>query len=339
MVEQVEQESKQQIIPGILFVIAIALVAHGIGMIFPIIGGAISGILLGIMINHFIGTSKRFVLGIDYTLKTLLKVAIILLGFSFSLTDVLAVGKSSLIIVIITVISGLFFTYYIGRLFGLRENAALLIGAGTAICGATAIVTLSPVIKAKEEELTYAINTIFLFNIIAILSLPLIGSLFSMADHHFGIWAGAAIHDTSSVVAAGYAYSDEAGATAIVVKLARTLMLIPLVMAAAIWQTLRMKGRTQAGKTEKVNILGVFPYFILLFLAVVLINTFVSLPAVISTTAGTVAKFVIVMVMVSVGLKTDLRHIIKVGYKPLVVGFIASVLISVISISLIYVMV
>src|SRR5690625_3809071 len=207
---------------------------------FPVLGGAISGIILGILIQHFIGTKEYHQAGIDFTLKKLLKVAIVLLGFSFSLTELFAVGKYSLLIVIVSVIAGLTFTYYIGRMFGLRGNTSLLIGSGTAICGATAIVTLSPIIKAKEEELTYAVNTIFAFNVLAILTFPVIGALFNMSDYHFGIWAGAAIHDTSSVVAAGYAYSDEAGAVSVVVKLARTLMLIPLALAVAIFQSITL---------------------------------------------------------------------------------------------------
>src|SRR5699024_5085772 len=122
-------------------IIAIATVAYVIGTAFPVIGGAISGIIIGIILNHFFNTPKRFSLGIDFTLKTLLKIAIILLGFSFSLTDILSVGIQSIIIVLVTVLTGLTFTYYIGRMFGLHGNTAFLIGSGTAICGATAIVT------------------------------------------------------------------------------------------------------------------------------------------------------------------------------------------------------
>src|SRR5699024_9693037 len=136
--------------------------------------------------------------------KTLLKLAIILLGFSFNLTQILAIGNSSLIIIIVSVLSGLLLTYWIGKAFGLHGNTSLLLGAGTAICGATAIVTIAPILKAKEEELTYAVNTIFAFNVIAIMLYPVIGQLLMMSDQYFGIWAGAAIHDTSSVVAASY---------------------------------------------------------------------------------------------------------------------------------------
>ena len=233
------------------------------GTAYPIIGGAMSGILIGMIISHVVKIPDRFVAGIDFTLNKLLKIAIVLLGFSFSLTDILLVGKSSIIIVIISVLTGLLFTYYIGRLFGLKDNTALLIGSGTAICGATAIVTLAPVIKAKEEELTYAINTIFAFNVLAILTFPFIAVLLNMSDNHFGIWAGAAIHDTSSVVAAGYAFSDEAGAVSVVVKLARTLMLIPLVILVAFYQSMKANRKVNPAEADRVNIFALFPSFII----------------------------------------------------------------------------
>jgi len=334
-----QSKTNVNIIPGVLFVTGIAIVAYFIGMLFPIIGGAISGIVIGILLNYFLGTSDQFSAGIDFTLKRLLKLAIILLGFSFYLTDIVSVGKNSIIIVMVTVVAGLLLTYFIGKAFGLHGNTSFLIGSGTAICGATAIVTLSPIIKAKEEELTYAVNTIFAFNVLAILAFPFIGKMVTMSDYYFGIWAGAAIHDTSSVVAAGYAFSDEAGAVSVIVKLARTLMLIPLALGVAIFHSIQSKKKQAHSEANKVNILNVFPYFILLFVAVALINTFIPLPSFIPDVAEKTAKFLIVMVMVSVGLKTDIHKIRRVGYKPLIVGLIASLLISVISISLIYILV
>lgn len=176
--------------PGISMVAIIAFLAHSIGTDYPIIGGAVIAIILGILIKNFFKVPLIFEEGIDYTIKRLLKMAIILLGFSLSLTQVLAVGASSLIIIIVSVISGLLLTYWIGRAFGLYGNTSMLIGIGTAICGATAIATTAPILKAKEEDLTYAINTIFAFNVIAIMLYPFIGQLIGMPDDYFGIWAG-----------------------------------------------------------------------------------------------------------------------------------------------------
>lgn len=326
----------KDITPGILFTLFLAIVAYILGGFFPVLGGAIFGILIGVFINNVFDLSTSLVSGIDFVLKKILKLAIILLGFSFQLMDILIVGKSSIIIVLVSVLTGLILTYFIGRLFGLRGNTSLLIGSGTAICGSTAIVTISPIIKAKEEEMTYAINTIFAFNVLAILFYPMIANLLNMSDYYFGIWAGAAIHDTSSVVAAGYAFSDEAGEISVVVKLVRTLMLIPLALFIAIFYSLKMKGKTSAGNTKLHKI---FPYFILIFVGVAILNSVFNIPETFTSSMGWLAKFFIVMVMVSVGLKTDVKKITQVGFKPLIVGLIASVLIGVISISLIYILV
>lgn len=325
----------RDLFPGVLFTLLLAFIAYLLGGYFPLLGGAVIGILLGVFINNVFHVPSVFYNGIDFVMKKILKLAIMLLGFSFQFTDILNVGKSSLVIVLFSVISGLMFTYFIGILLGLRGNTSLLIGSGTAICGSTAIVTISPIIKAKEEELTYAVNTIFAFNVLAILIYPVIANLLQMTDVHFGIWAGAAIHDTSSVVAAGYAFSDEAGEVAIVVKLVRTLMLIPLALLIALYYS--MKNRGHVGERTKLR--NMFPYFILIFVLVALLNSVFDIPATFSDSMTWLAKFFIVMVMVSVGLKTDVRKIKQVGFKPLVVGLIASVLIGVISISLIYILV
>lgn len=326
-------------LPGIIMVAIIAFLAHFIGTEFPVIGGAVTAIILGILIKNLLKVPISFEKGIDYTMKKLLKLAIILLGFSLTLTQVLSVGASSLIIILISVISGLVLTYWIGKAFGLYGNTSMLIGIGASICGATAIATTAPILKAKEEELTYAINTIFAFNVIALIVYPYIGQLIDLSDNQFGIWAGTAIHDTSSVVAAGYAYSDEAGATAVVVKLVRTLMLIPVSLLLAIFVSMKMKKESNMGSKSDIKISKIFPYFILIFAGVAVLNSILSIPSVFTEVSTDVAKFLIVMVMVSVGLKTDIKKIIKVGIKPLLVGLIASALMGIISISLIYILI
>lgn len=325
--------------PGIFIVAIIGFLAHSVGTDYPVIGGAVIGIILGILIKNCFEVPVIFEKGIEYTMKRLLKLAIILLGFSLSLAQVLAVGTSSLAIIIVSVISGLLLTYWIGKAFGLYGNTSILIGVGTAICGATAIAATAPILKAKEEELTYAINTIFAFNVIAIMLYPLIGQLLAMPDNYFGIWAGTAIHDTSSVVAAGYVYSDEAGATATVVKLVRTLMLIPVSLILAIYVSMKMKKENKSEATAAVQIRKIFPYFILFFVGAAILNTLFSIPTTYTEASTDIAKFLIVMVMVSVGLKTDLKMIKKLGVKPLLVGLIASLIMGMVSISLIYILV
>lgn len=323
---------KASILPGILLAVVIAVMATAIGKVYPVIGGAVTAIIIGFLARNFLGLPKKFELGLDYTIKKLLKVAIVLMGFGLSFATVVEISASSIIVVAVTVVLGLGLTYLVGRWFGLKGDLPILIGIGTSICGATAIATTAPILKAKEQDFVYAVNTIFAFNVLAVVSYPFIGQLLGFSDQIFGMWAGAAIHDTSSVVAAGYMYSDEAGAVAVIVKLLRTLTLIPLALLLAIFVSYKMKSQT----TEQVKVSKIFPYFILVFVGVVLLNTFIPFPEVVANTTNQLAKFLIVMVMASVGLKASFKDIKTIGVKPFIVGLIASVIIGVVSISLIF---
>lgn len=321
-------------LPGILFVLLIAFLADFLGSMYPVIGGAVFSIIIGIIIRQLIGVPAFLNPGIGYTLKKLLKLAIILLGFSFSFTQIFSVGFNGLLIVLIAVITGIFLTFLISRLAGLTGNIPLLIGLGTGICGATAIVTSGSIIKAKEEETVYAINTIFAFNVLAVFVYPFIGNTISMTDHDFGIWAGTAIHDTSSVVAAGYSFSNEAGDTSVVVKLIRTLMLVP---AAVVLSILFSMKTAQKGTSENKWMVAVktFPVFILCFAGAAALNTMASLPDAWTNQTNDLAKFIIVMVMASVGLGTDFKKIKSVGLRPLLVGLISSAIMGGISLVLV----
>ncbi|WP_081772835.1 YeiH family protein [Bacillus sp. EB01] len=311
-------------IPGIILTALIAILAHFLGQAFPILGGAVIAILLGVIIKQTVGVPSLFSKGISFTLKKLLKAAIVLLGFGYSFIEIYSLGLNALIIVIIAVLTGIFLTYFLGRLFKLEGNIPLLISLGTGICGATAIATSGPIIKAKEEEIVYAVNTIFAFNVLAVLVYPLIGHLLSMTDHAFGVWAGIAIHDTSSVVAAGYNYSAAAGDTSVVFKLIRTLMLVPVAVILSVMIT--MKTKASAVGSDKVKISKVFPYFILVFAGAAALNTIVPLPGAAVEATSIVAKYIILMVMASVGLGTDIGKIKSVGLRPLIVGLLSSIL-------------
>lgn len=324
--------SIQNKLPGLGLVIIIGFIAQLFGNQFPLIGGAVTAIFIGILIKNTIGVHSIFYDGISYTLKKLLKVAIVLLGFGLSFSEIFEVGFQSIIIVLMSVMLGLFLTYFIAKLLGLNGNIPLLISFGTAICGATAIATTGPIIRAKESEIAYAVNTIFLFNVLAVFIYPFIGAYFDMPDSFFGIWAGSAIHDTSSVVAAGYSYSNTAGEVSVVVKLIRTLMLIPVSLLAAVYISMKLKGKAK----ESVKIRNTFPYFILFFAGAAIINTIFSIPASITTFTDNIAKFIILMVMASVGLGTDFKKIRSVGFRPLYVGLVTSFIMGVVSISCIY---
>lgn len=222
-------------LPGLVVALLVAGVATAAGLEVPIVGGPVFGIVLGALLATVLRPGDRFRPGLAFASKPVLQASIVLLGATLSLRQVAQVGSSSLPVMLGTLTVALVGAWGLGRLLGVRGDAQLLIGVGTGICGASAIAATQAVIKVKESQVAYAIGTIFTFNIGAVLAFPQLGHLLGLNPHAFGLWAGTAINDTSSVVAAGYAYGGDAGPYSVVVKLTRSLMLIPIIMALAFW--------------------------------------------------------------------------------------------------------
>jgi len=325
-------------LPGILMVAIIAYIADNIGKDLPLIGGTVIAILLGMLLKNFVGIPAVFNPGVQYSLKKLLKYAIILLGTSMNLSQIFSIGGKSILVIIAVVLLGIGLTMFIGnKLMGLHGNVPILVGIGTAICGATAIASVSPILKSKEEETAIAITTIFMFNVIAVIFYPILGGFFGMSDEFFGIWAGSAIHDTSSVVAAGYAYSDASGGIATVVKLTRTLFLLPIAIILGVIVSIELRKQGTTG--SKVNLVKIFPFFLLGFLAMAVLNTLGLFSEKVIENITIVSKFMILMAMASVGLGTDFKKMSQIGLKPVYLGLIASVIVSVISLTIIYIII
>lgn len=303
----------KKIIPGILLVLAIAIPAWYLGKLFPIMGGPVFGILMGILVAFW----KRPDLlneGIKFTSKKLLQTAIILLGFEMNLYNVIKVGSQSLLVMLFTLTAAFTTAWLVGRALKLQGNVAILIGVGTAICGGSAIAATAPVIKAEDKEIAYSISTIFLFNVAAVFIFPAIGHLVQMSDIGFGIWAGTAINDTSSVVAAGYSYSDAAGSLATIVKLTRTLMIIPVTLFLAIYTHKKTAQNTNFALSK------VFPWFVLGFIAASIISTTGLVPLETGKLLAQFGKFLIVMAMAAIGLNTNIKQLISNGIKPILLG-------------------
>jgi uncharacterized integral membrane protein (TIGR00698 family) len=221
--------------------------------------------------------------------------------------------------------------YGFGRLMGIPWNLKALIGVGTAICGGSAIAAISPIIEADEMEIAYSISTIFLFNIIAVLIFPPLGHLLGFSDTAFGLWAGTAINDTSSVVAAGYAFSNVAGAYATIVKLTRTTMIIPISLIFSVMVSIqKKKDATNNGKVN-YSLKKIFPWFILWFLAASLLNTLGLFNVTAVKYINTLGKFMIVMALSAVGLSADFKKMLKTGVKPLILGLIVWFTVTVVS--------
>ncbi|MEG1496064.1 MAG: YeiH family protein [Clostridiales bacterium] len=323
-------------INGILFCFGLAIPGYFLGKLFPIIGGPVFGILLGMVIAYW-HRPEMLDKGIKYTSKKILQYAIILLGFGMNLFDVFKVGGQSLIIMVFTLAAAFLTAYFVGKALKLEGNVPILIGVGTAICGGSAIAATAPVIKASDKDMAFSISTIFLFNILAVFIFPALGHLMGMDDMNFGMWAGTAINDTSSVVAAGYAFSDTAGDYATIVKLTRTLMIIPVTLVLAFWVTAKAKKQGKEGKGD-YSIKKIFPWFILGFLGASVVVTVVSGSWLNGAVTGDIfhflteaGKYCIIMAMVAIGLNTKINELIKNGLKPIALGLCCWFAVAVVS--------
>ncbi|MBL9057053.1 MAG: YeiH family putative sulfate export transporter [Rhodobacteraceae bacterium] len=302
--------------PGILLTAAVALPAWLLGNAVPVVGGPVAGMLLGMLLAFRKRPPSREP-GIRYTSKKLLQLAIILLGFEMNLHRVLAVGHQTLWLMAFTLTAAFAAAWAAGRLLGVDGNSRTLIGVGTAICGGSAIAATAPVIGAKDEEVARAISTICLFNVAAAFIFPALGHLLGMSDQAFGLWAGTAVNDTSSVVAAGYAFSPQAGDLAVIVKLTRTLTIVPVTLGLAL-----LVSRRQAAGDSGYSFVKVFPWFVLGFLAASVAGTFLPLPVQLPGLLARTGKYLIVMAMAAIGLNTHLPKLLHSGRAPLLLGFI-----------------
>lgn len=310
---------------GIFISLLLAVPAWYLGNVYPIVGGPVFGILLGMLAAGF-RRPKSWEAGILFTGKKILQYSIILLGFEMNLYNVLQVGAQSVSVMLSTLLASFLTAYVVGRMLKLDGNTTTLIGAGTAICGGSAIAAVAPVIGAKDKEVAFSISTIFLFNILAVFIFPALGHYLGFSDMGFGMWAGTAINDTSSVVAAGYSYSAAAGDYATIVKLTRALMIVPVCILLA-FSVARQSARS--GNTLRLG--AIFPWFILWFVVASIVNTAQFLPQSLSAFLGAGGKFCIVLAMSAIGLNTNLRHLVQNGVRPILLGLVCWVAVATVS--------
>ncbi len=316
---------------GILLCFIIAVPAWLLGRAVPVIGGPVFGILFGIVIAIF-NRPESLEAGIKFTSKKILQWSIILLGFEMNLFNVIKVGGQSLMVMLFTLSASFITAYLVGKAMKIDGKTTCLIGVGTSICGGSAIAATAPVIRANDEEVAQAISTIFLFNIIAVFIFPPLGHLIGLSDTGFGMWAGTAINDTSSVVAAGASWSSAAGnntalAFATIVKLTRTLMIVPITLVLAVYTT----RKTMSEKGSNYSIKKIFPWFVLGFVFTAIIATFVPLPQGLPGTLVMIGKFMIVMAMTAIGLNTNLKKLLTNGLKPIFLGLSCWFVVAVVS--------
>ena len=326
-----------KVVPGFLVALLIAVAAKWLESLLPIhvVGASVIALFIGMGSNRVKKPGKNIVVGLKFTSKRILKFAIILLGASLSIGTILEVGKLSLTVMAFTLLTCFGGGYFIGKALKLDWKLSNLISAGTGICGGSAIAAIAPVIDADDTDIAYAMSATFLFDMAMILVFPLMGQALGLSDMAYGLWAGTAVNDTSSVVAAGYAYSEAAGDFATMVKLTRTLSIIPTVVIFSLISA-RLKAKEQkkgkdAGK-KKIKIMGLLPWFIMAFLAVAIINSFGLIPVAVSVVLKSVSKFLMVAALAAIGLNTDFREMKKAGINPMLHGFIISALVVLVAI-------
>ncbi|MCL2516840.1 MAG: putative sulfate exporter family transporter [Microbacteriaceae bacterium] len=326
-------------IPGLVLCIAVALVATGLGRLVPVIGAPVFGILIGALVASFLRPGARTDAGAGWAGKYVLQASVVVLGSGLSLAQVLNTGWHSLPIMLGTLTVALGGGWLIGRALGLPVDVRTLIAVGTGICGASAIAATQSVIRAKANDVAYAIGTIFTFNVVAVLAFPFIGHALGLSDHAFGLWAGTAINDTSSVVAAAFSFSPAAGDYGIIVKLTRTLMIIPITIAIAVYrrrQAARAAAVSGADASAPVpwSWKSVVPQFLIWFVVVVIVNSLGLIPAAWHPALSTLGTFMITAALTGIGLGTRLRILKQAGIRPLALGALLWVLVALASLGL-----
>ncbi|KGF07776.1 Uncharacterised protein [Urinicoccus massiliensis] len=310
---------------GIILCFFLALVASFLGSRLPIVGGAVFAVILGMVLNKPVSKLTWASDGIAFTSKKILQYAVILLGFSMNLKTILASGQESLPVILSTVSISLITAYVLTRALGLDRKIGILVGVGSSICGGSAIAATAPIIDANDEEVAKSISVIFLFNVLAAILFPSLGQWIGLSNQGFGLFAGTAINDTSSVTAAASSWDaihqSNTLTIATVVKLTRTLAIIPISLALSFYE-----GR-QSGKKD-LKISSLVPSFILLFILASIIRTFIPLPESLILQLKTLSKFFITMAMAAIGLKTNLVHLVKTGGKAILVGMVCWIFIT-----------
>lgn len=333
-------KSIKHTLPGALISLFVAMVAWILNAYLPIdlVGSVLIALLLGMLLNPLISKKEGFDEGITWTSKYILRIGIILAGISLSINQVIEAGKYALILLLFTFLTAFSVGYICKRVFKIDWKLSSLLSVSTAICGGTAVATVGPVIKAEKHHIAYAISATFIFDLLTVILFPWLGVLFGMTDTTFGLWVGTSVNDTSSVVAAGYAFSEVAGSIATIVKLTRTLFIVPIVLIFS-WIYLRSeKTSNQTVEKESINIKKIFPWFILGFMFFVGVRSINILPVSTISLMEDYSKFFMTMALAAIGLKTSFNEVKGLGLKPVLSAIIIDISVVVVSFLVLFLM-
>jgi uncharacterized integral membrane protein (TIGR00698 family) len=319
--------------PGLLLTTAIAALAYGLRKIpgADTFSPMILAILLGILFHNVVGTPARARGGVVFSLRRILRLAIILLGLQLTASQVVAVGGAGIGIIVVTLVATFTLTKAMGRVLGVERKLAELIAAGTSVCGASAVIATNTVTEGSDEDVAYAVACVTVFGTLSMFLYPVLGTLIHLDMHHYGLWAGSSIHEIAQVVAAAFQHGKEAGDFGTIAKLSRVMLLAPLVMTLGIIAVRRGAGASGAKADRKTPM----PWFVLGFIAMIGVNSLGVIPADATHAVTPVTTFLLTMALAAMGLETDIRKLKAKGVRPLALGALAWIFISCFSLALI----
>jgi uncharacterized integral membrane protein (TIGR00698 family) len=329
------KETTADLLPGLLLTSALALLATnlqklpGINIFSPLI----LAVLIGVSIRNTVGVRSVYKLGITFSLKKVLRLAVTLLGLKLSFVQVVSVGPIGLAIVLVSLVSAFAFTTWFGAYLGVDRKLAQLIAAGTSICGASAVLATNGIVKATDEDAAYAVTIVTLFGTLSMLLYPVLDLIFQTSPREFGLWCGVSIHDVAQVVAAASQKGQESGEIATISKLSRVLFLIPLLLGLGTLSTNQptLSKRPRQKKAAKLPI----PWFVFGFIALVILNSFSVFPSALKEIVTQTNQFLLTLSLGAMGLETNLAKMKETGLKPLFLGAASWLFISVFSLGLI----
>ncbi len=317
-----------KLLPGLILVAAIGAASTALNNLYPPVSAVLVALILGFMLKQILKSRQDFQPGAQYAVKSLLKLAIIFLGVRLSFQEFANLGVRTPAIITICIILALMLIYFMAKKAKIPPKLGALIAVGTAICGNSAVVAAASVVDADDEEVAFAVGTITLFGVIAMIVYPLIGTVLSLSDLIFGTWSGIAINDTAQVVTAGFIYSETAGEIATLVKLTRNMFIAPVVFLFSIIYSI---GQTRAG----INYRKIFPWFVLGFIAMALLRTLDILPILLIEIIKEASSYLILMAIAGIGLSFNFNSIKNLGFKSLYIGLFGSTVMGLLSFLLI----
>ncbi|MFI9401293.1 YeiH family protein [Nocardia sp. NPDC052316] len=323
----------RRLCPGLLLAAVLATAATFLGTVLPVAGAPVialaCGAAVGIVLRRSDADTATFDPGLAVTRKRLLGAAIVLLGLGLPVGSVLSVGRQTAVVLIGTLILGAAAAVVVGRMLALDRESATLVAVGTTICGASAIAAATAVLKPDRDRVAYALGTIFVFNVVAVLAYPPLGRLLGLSQEAFGLWAGTAINDTSSVLAAGVIYGPAAAHFAVIVKLVRSLMIVPMCLGLHL-----AKDRGEPTPSTKATLLQSFPLFVILFLAASVLAGLGVVPDAWGPPLAHFSAWLIAAVLAAIGTSLSWQQLRSAGTRPLLFGGILAVVLGVSSLAL-----